>query len=109
MFGRSGGTRFDLPALGAGIVHALAHFFAGFEVGDVFGWDHDCATCLGIASFAGWTVIEAEAAEAAYLDLLQQLSANWRSQPFLLVLYFMQHGRTQNRVNTRLVTLSLRL
>ena len=52
------------------IVYAGAEFFAGFEIGDIFAGELDGVAGLGVAAYSGGSVMQGEAAEAAYLYAL---------------------------------------
>ena len=49
------------------IVYAGAEFFAGFEIGDIFAGELHGVAGLGVAAYSGGSVMQGEAAEAAYL------------------------------------------
>src|SRR5690242_11412138 len=53
-----------------GVIHHILKFFAGFEVGNLLGWDVDTGSGLRISSYAGLPLARAEAAEAADLDFV---------------------------------------
>ena len=52
------------------IVDSGAEFFARFEIGDIFSGELDGVAGLGVAAYSGGSVMQGEAAEAAYLYAL---------------------------------------
>ena len=52
------------------VVDAVAEFFAGLKIGDVFSTEGDCVASLGVAAYAGGAVMKGEAAKATDLGAL---------------------------------------
>ncbi len=64
----AGRTTAGAPSRGGACQHALAQCFSGLEVGNMLGRDGHHRTRFRIAGKSRRTVVQCEAAEAAYLE-----------------------------------------